>query len=243
MINAYAAWISTYFLKAASTNEDMLMPDGMFSIAHVVELTRPLGSGIINPLLNKTFEEGRKQSEGYLAAAFNRTLLPAKRSRPPTVVVGTKKQCKASKDKELKQKSKEQATELKQAKRELLIAELTARYQRGDSIEASELAGLKRKELALILGIEKFGRRTVAQLQGMIQLNEEKNANQVAEEEAADDEEEDNEEDEEEDHAQSISNLILRLQRTPSGNHWEGGVFERSEPQEDSEDMEEGKDE
>lgn len=164
----------------------------------------------------------------YLAAAFARTLLPGKRSRPPAVVVGTKKQRKASKDKELKQKSKEQAAELKQAKRELLITELTARYQRSDPIEASELAGLKRKELALILGIEKFGRKTVAQLQGIIQSNGEKSDNQVAEE-AADDEDED----EEEDHAQSICNLILRLKRTPSGNHWEGGIFERSSPQED----------
>lgn len=55
----------------------------------------------------------------------------------------------------MKLRSKEQAAELKQTKHQLQVAELTARYQRGDSIQASELAGLKKKELALILGIEK----------------------------------------------------------------------------------------
>lgn len=57
----------------------------------------------------------------------------------------------------------------------------------------------------------------------MIQTIGEKEANEIIEQD---------EEDSEEDHEKEITNLILRLRRTPSGNHWEGGIFERSAPQE-----------
>ena len=180
-------------------------------------------------MVNRSFEDGRKQSDEYLTAAFDRTPIPGKRRRPPPIVIETKKQRKASKEKEMKLKSKEQAAELKQTKHQLQVAELTARYQRGDSIQASELVGLKKKELALILGIEKYERKKIAQLQDMIQSNGGKNADEIIEEN-----QEDSEEEAEEDHLQDITNLILRLRRTPSGNHWEGGVFERSAPQDNS---------
>ena len=85
--------------------------------------------------------------------------------------------------------SKEQAAELKQTKHQLQVAELTARYQRDDSIQASELVGLKKKELALILGIEKYERKKIAQLQDMIQSNGEKNADEIIEENQGDSEE------------------------------------------------------
>ena len=189
-------------------------------------------------MVNRSFEDGRKQSDEYLTAAFTRSPIPGKRRRPPPIVIETKKQRKASKEKDMKQKSKEQAAELKQTKHQLRVAELTARYQRGDSIQASELVGLKKKELALILGIEKYERKTLVQLQAMIQTNEEKNANEIIEED-----DEDSEEDADEDHEKEITNLILRLRRTPSGNHWEGGVFERSAPQENLANEDEDEDE
>lgn len=88
-------------------------------------------------------------SEEFLAAAFNRTPAIAKRTQPPPVVTGTKKQRKASKDKEMKFKNKEQAAELMQAKHQLHVTELRARVQSGISIEASELDSLKKKALAL----------------------------------------------------------------------------------------------
>ena len=206
----------------------------------IIILTLMIGSGIINPVVNQCFEDGRTQSNEYLTAAFIRSLIPGKRRRPPPVVIETKKQRKVSKEKEMKQKSKDQAAELKQTKHQLQVAELTARYQRGGSIQASELVGLKKKELALILGIEKYERKTLVQLQALIQSNDEKNANEIIEED-----EEDSDEEADEDHEKEITNLILRLRRTPSGNHWEGGVFERSAPQENlaNEDEDEDEDE
>ncbi|MBR8839350.1 MAG: hypothetical protein DSM106950_36445 [Stigonema ocellatum SAG 48.90 = DSM 106950] len=75
----------------------------------------------------------------------------------------------------------------------------------------------------------------------MIKSSGEKSGDQVMEEDAADEEED--EEEDEEDHVQSVSNLSLRLLRTSSGNHWEGGVFEHSTVLDDDNDAKSSNDE
>ena len=226
-INSYANWLLKNFIKQVnSPTEDMLMPDGICVISYA-QLTR-VGSGMINPVLNQCFESGRKQSEGYLTATFIRAPIPVKRSRAPPAVIATKKQRKATQDREMKHKNKEQGAQLKKTERLLHVANLRASYLAQKPISADELSGLKRKELAEIGGIEKFQHKSIAQLQSLICGVDERNDQHEEEEE------EEEEEECAEEHVESVSNLVVLLRRTPSGEHWQGaGVLQRGASQEE----------
>lgn len=149
-----------------------------------------------------------------------------KRSRAPPAVIATKKQRKATQDREMKHKNKEQGAQLKKTERLLHVANLRASYLAQKPISADELSGLKRKELAEIGGIEKFQHKSIAQLQALICGVDER-----------DDQHEEEEEEEEEcaeEHVESVSNLVVLLRRTASGEHWQGaGVLQRGASQEE----------
>jgi hypothetical protein len=124
-------------------------------------------------------------------------------------VIATKKDKKAAKYKEAREQSKKQAMKLQKTEHELQVSRLETKYERGEAIAVDELDGLKKKELAKILHIDKYERLTLSKLQEMVRTRGE------------DGEESGDEGGDEEDPDKEVCDLIVRLRRTPSGNNWE----------------------
>ncbi len=172
--------------------------------------------------MNSSFEDGRTESAAYLKARYERRNEPEKKKRPPPVVIGTKKDRSAEKAKRLRQDMKAQKKELNDKERENKFLALRNKVLAKEKITEEDMEGLTRAELEKALGRTVSKHKRKDEVKKLLML-----ASTAEEREEGEDEGEEGDEEENDDN--SVSDLIIRLRRTPSGNHWEH-VVPQEEP-------------
>lgn len=184
-----------------------------------------MGIGIVNPALLMTWENGERESQEYITARYTKQPVSSKRQRVAPPKLGSKKQRKEKNAKQLKEDHKQAERALKDTRHELRIANLKNKVLRKEGIAREELSGLTKKQMAEIAGKNFPKRWTWARCADeLVAMAQGAGCAPSAE---ADDVGSGSAEDEDE-NLEEASHLIVRLRRTPSGNHWQGaGVVQR----------------
>lgn len=209
-IAQYHQWLEAYVQEFERTGV-LKTPDGAFKPVYLSwKPNKTLGAAEINLKVNSSFEEGRTESTAYLKARFERKNEPERRKRACPVVIGTKKDRQTEKAKRMRQDLKEQKKEINEKDRANKFLALRNKVLAKEKVMEEDMDGLTRAELEEALG------RKVSKHKRKDEVKELLKKAHLAE-----GEEEEEPIDEGSDEDESVSNLVIRLRRTPSGNHWE----------------------